>query len=279
MSKNDLSPPGFFKEETSLAAGSDILWSSGKAWAGLTLERHFFAGCRAPQISSSAAGLILQISSGNICLFANELRSCDPCAHHQQDVLILILSPEIVRRAARELRINLKTSQTERHQFRDAQVEYLGMALKTEAESGYLSGRLYGESLGTALAAHLLSKYSVAKPDAGEYKGGMSPSNLRRVIEYIDQNLTEDIALSRLAKVANLSQFRFAHNFKRATGLAPHQYIIRERMERAKKLLRETDLTVTTIAYAVGCGSPSRFTFLFRRANGVIPSVYRSSFR
>jgi AraC family transcriptional regulator len=298
MSKANIESPGLNKSASGLIPDSNIELSSGKIWSGLIIKQHKFARTKAPDFKIPDQSLIIQFSplpagkdkrktfnyinrSANICFFSTGSSLHRPCTHHQHEVLVLMLSPEILRRAVRELRSNLNIVLAEHHQVRDAQVEHIGMALKTEAEDGYLSGRLYGESLGTALSVHLLSKYSVLKSDnRGErQKGGMTPANLRRVIEYIHDNLTEDIGLRNLAKIANLSQFRFAHNFKQATGLAPHQYVIRERLTRAQKMLRETDLSVTTIAFAVGCGSPSRFTLLFRRANGVIPSVYRASFR
>ena len=294
MSINKAAATVLKKSGSAIVSGSNILWSSGQAWDGLIIEQHILARKNVPELKTSDNSLVVQFSppqpgkdkikksetaahSANICFFSTGLQPCRPCLHHPHEMLVLILSRAVVDRAARELSVNLHTSLTEHHLISDAQVEYIGMALKTEAESGFLSGRLYGESLGTALSAHLLSKYSALKPD--RHKGGLTPANLRRVLAYINDNLAEEIGLGALAKVANLSPFRFAHNFKEATGLAPHQYIIRERLERAKKMLRETNLTVTTIAYATGFGSPSRFTLLFRRDNGVSPSVFRSSYR
>ncbi len=296
MSKAKIKTPGLVESGSPLKPDSNIVWSSGKNWNGLIVEQHKFAALPVPDFKKKDHSLTIRFSAlpagknkgknpdpidrfANICFFSMDSAPHFSCGHHQHEVFVLKLLPETLKRVARELRSNLNIELVEHHQLRDAQIEHIGMALKTEAEDGFLSGRLYGESLGTALTVHLLSKYSVIKAQISLHKGGLTPANLRRVIEFIHENLTEDIGLSNLAKVANLSQFRFAHNFKQATGLAPHQYVIHERLERAKKMLRETDLTVTTVAYAVGCGSPSRFTLLFRRAYGVIPSVYRTSFR
>jgi AraC family transcriptional regulator len=85
--------------------------------------------------------------------------------------------------------------------------------------------------------------------------------------------------MAALAEIAGLSQYRFAHNFKSAIGLPPHQYVIRARIERAKRILRETDLSILDIACAVGCQSVSRFNSLFKRELGTTPSGYRASFR
>ena len=107
----------------------------------------------------------------------------------------------------------------------------------------------------------------------------MSPCALRRVLRYIDDHLADDIRLHALAEVARLSPDRFAHNFKQATGLPPHQFVIHRRIETAKPLLRNTDMTMATMTYALGFGSPSRFAHLFRRETGLTPTRYRALFR
>lgn len=262
---------------------SSILWSSGNAWDGIVVERYSFNETSAQNCKIIVHGLVVCLSppiteTGGVCVFpAGTFKQI--CPHQQADVLVIRLSPEILHRTVADAQGLPKPELTEQHQLCDTQIEHIGLALKAEAEAGYLSGRLYGESLCAALSIHLLTKYSAVKPVISEYKGGMTPHSLRRVAKYIQDNLAEDMRLNELADVAGLSQHRFAHNFKHTTGLAPHQYVIRERIERAKQLLRETDMTVTAIAYAVGCGSPSRFTLLFRRATGLTPSAYRISFR
>lgn len=285
-------------EPLPVIADSSVLWSSGKTvWDGLIVEQHRHNGFDAPEFETPDYSLIIQLSPsatieqkingrfqsrvlkpGDICLFSagapRQMRT-----PRRYEVLVLTLSPELINRAACELRGTLNPELVEHHQLRDAQIEHIGRALKVEAETGYSSGRLYGESLGMALAVRLLTKYSAVKPVVCEHKGGMSPHCLRSVVEYIHDNLGEDLRLSTLAEVAGLSQHRFAHNFKHATGLAPHQYVIRERMERAKQMLRETDSPVAAVAYTLGCGSQSRFTILFRRATGTTPSAYRASFK
>ena len=109
-------------------------------------------------------------------------------------------------------------------------------------------------------------------------KGGIAPRALRRVIDYIESNLDSPLRMASLAEISGLSQYRFAHNFKSATGVPPHQYVLRTRLDRAKQMLRQTNLSVLDIAYAVGCQSVSRFNSLFRRELGTTPSHYRASF-
>jgi AraC family transcriptional regulator len=279
-------------------ADANVVWSSGKtAWDGLVVEQHEFDKIETPEFKINHYSLVIQLSppatierkvkgfwksltneTGNICLFSagapRQIRT-----EQRHELLVITISPEVINRAEGESSAASNRELAEYHQLRDAQIQHIGLALKAEAESGYPSGRLYGESLGVALSTHLLSKYSVGETHISEHKGGMTPRSLRRVIEYIHDNLAEDLRLSELAEVAGLSQYRFSHNFKDTTGLAPHQYVIRERVERAKRMLRETDMTVLAVAYAVGCSNQSRFTLLFRRATGVTPSSYRASFK
>jgi AraC family transcriptional regulator len=276
---------------------SCVVWSSGgRVWDGLIIEQHRFNSQDTPEFEIPDYSLIIQLSPaltieekingryqsrvsrpGNICLFSagapRQFRTAEPF-----EVLVITLSADALNRVACVSHNQLNPELEEHHQLCDAQIEHIGMALKAEVETGCLSGRLYGESMCLALAAHLLSQYAVVK-SVCEQKGGMAPQSLRRVVEYIHENLTEDLPLSKLAAVAGLSQYRFSHNFKLATGIAPHQFIIRERMELAKRMLRETNMSVIAIAYAVGCGNPSRFTLLFHRTTGITPSVYRASFK
>jgi AraC family transcriptional regulator len=196
----------------------------------------------------------------------------------RKDILILTLSAALVARAAQEAPRAAGLALAHQSRMRDARIEQVALLVAEEAHSGFAHGRLYGESLGAALAAYLVSQYAGAKPPPTR-TGGLAPHALRRVVDYIDANLGSQLPLSALAEVAGLSTYRFAHNFKHETGLAPHQYVIRERLARAKRMLHESDTSVTAIAYAVGFASPSRFALLFRRATGTTPSAFRAALR
>ncbi len=195
---------------------------------------------------------------------------------HHHEILVLTLTEELVCKASGQ---GTSPELIECYQLSDAHVEHMMRALQLEAESGYLSGALYGESLGLALVTHLVSRYSTRLESATRVaRGGIAPQRLRRVLNYIHENLAEDVRLSALAQVAGLSLCRFARNFRHSTGITPHQYVTRERVAQAKRMLRETDLSITTVANEVGCGTPSQFTAMFRRTTGRTPTAYRSSF-
>ncbi|HEY9622531.1 MAG TPA: AraC family transcriptional regulator [Crinalium sp.] len=160
----------------------------------------------------------------------------------------------------------------------DRLVQQIGLALKTDIEAKHPAGRMFGESLATGLVIHLLKQYSVWQPQSlSNDKGRLSEYQLQKVFKHIQDHLEQDIALSDIASVLNLSQYHFCRLFKQSTGLSPHQYLTQCRIDRAKQLLRATRLTITEIALAVGLNNHSSFTRLFRRYVGTPPTEFRAS--
>jgi AraC family transcriptional regulator len=272
-----------------------LRWSTGsRAWDGLVLERFAFESLDTPEFVLRDHSVTLKLSApatvehkiggrfhrrlhvpGDVSVFpagaTRQVRTDQP-----HDVLVLTLTEELLSNGA-----GLASSPVlvECPQVSDAHIEHIVRALQIEAESGFRSGPLYGESLGVALATHLVSHYVADRAHAGRsVRGGIAPQRLRRVLAYIHENIAEDVRLTALAQVSGLSPCRFARNFRQSTGITPHQYVTRERVTQAKRMLRETDWSITTVASAVGCGTPSQFTALFRRATGRTPSDYRASF-
>lgn len=158
--------------------------------------------------------------------------------------------------------------------YSDAASLHIVLALKGELESGCLGGPLYAESLATALTLRLLSHPTVAEPARRTQPKQLSKVDLNRTCEYIQSNLDAALALTDIAAQVHLSPYHFTRRFKQSTGLAPHQYVIARRVERAKSLLMVGDLSVGEIAYAVGFGSPAHLTFPFKRLVGITPSRF-----
>jgi len=160
----------------------------------------------------------------------------------------------------------------------DPLVQQIGLALKSDIEAKHPAGCIFGESLATALVIHLLKQYSIWEArSVSDNEGCLSDYQLQKVLVYIQDHLEQDIALSDIASVVNLSQYHFCRLFKASTGLAPHQYLTQCRIDRAKQLLQTTQLTITDIAFAVGLNNHSSFTRLFRRFVGVTPKEFRAS--
>jgi AraC family transcriptional regulator len=159
---------------------------------------------------------------------------------------------------------------------RDPHLESIGMLLLAELKQENLGGRLYIESLANVLAVHLLRQYAAAKPRLTMYEGGLPQHQLLQVLEYIHESLDQDIKLADLATLLGMSQFHFSHLFKQSIGTAPYQYLLQQRIERAKQLLKQTDQSIIDIALTCGFNSHSHLSKQFRQFTGMTPTAYRT---
>jgi AraC family transcriptional regulator len=160
----------------------------------------------------------------------------------------------------------------------DPHIERIGMSLLSEMETRGLGGELLAESLANVLALHVLRSHSslgrASRRRVGS-EGGFSGRSLERATDYINDNLSQKLTLAEIAEAAHMSPHHFARSFKKDTGLSPHRYVIRRRVERAKALLANTDLTVFEVARAVGFANHSHLSSHVRRLLGVSPGALR----
>ncbi|MBD0335456.1 MAG: helix-turn-helix domain-containing protein [Cyanobacteria bacterium Co-bin13] len=161
-------------------------------------------------------------------------------------------------------------------QVRNFQLEQLLRLLQAELHQGGRMGQLYAESLANALVVNLLQDYSAARPRLAVYEGGLGDRKLLQVTNYIDEALDQNIKLADLAQLAGMSQSHFSRLFKQSMGLSPHQYLLHQRVERAKQLLKHTNQSLIEIALACGFDSHSHFSRQFRQLTGVTPKGYRA---
>jgi AraC family transcriptional regulator len=166
-----------------------------------------------------------------------------------------------------ELLLTLKTA--------DLLIHQIGLALRSSLEGDGAGSRFYADSMATALSAHLLRHYSTRNHHFQDYEDGLSKQKLKQAIEYIQARLGEDISLNDIANELGMSQYYFCHLFKRSTGVSPHQFLIHQRVERAKHLLRQPNRTVTSIAMECGFANQSHFARCFRQCTGVNPNQFR----
>lgn len=159
--------------------------------------------------------------------------------------------------------------------IRDPQLEAIGMMLLTEFQQGDRASKLYIESLANVLAVHLIRQYATTQPKIPIYEGGLPQRQLLQVLDYIQEHLDQDITLSDLAALLNLSPFHFSHQFKRSIGITPYQYLLQQRIERAKQLLNQSDRSITDIAFLCGFSSHSHLSKQFRQLTGMTPKAYR----
>lgn len=281
-----------------MAANAPVLSSAVAGWDGILVEQHRLPAAECPELCSQHYSITIQLgdpfeldwrldagrlqttlmSRGDVSITPRGMLTQ---ARWRKDIEFLLLSvnPTLVEHAAEA---SLKKGLFEivpQRGVQDSQIHYIGLALLAELEAGCLAGRLYGESLAWALAVHLLSRYSTSGQTIREYPNGLSRRKLQQVTDYINDNLVEDLTLAEIADVVGISPYYFARMFKLSTGLPPHQYVIKCRIERAKILLAESKLPIVEIGYRVGCSSQSNFTALFRKHVGMTPKVYREQTR
>jgi AraC family transcriptional regulator len=149
-------------------------------------------------------------------------------------------------------------------------------AVDAELTSGGAGGPLAAESLANVLAVHLLRHVLAPRQPASRRDGTLPRAKLRAIVEYVEEHLDAGPTLEQLAAVARLSPYYFARQFKRATGLPPHQYVIARRVERAQQLLHGGgDLSLAEVAAHVGFSDQSQFSHHFKRLVGVTPGQFR----
>jgi AraC family transcriptional regulator len=140
-----------------------------------------------------------------------------------------------------------------------------------EAQHGYPSGRLYMDSMATALAVQLLRNHSSVAGMRSHPEGGMPRHKLRHVQSYIEENLRSDLSLHTIAVAAGMSASHLKNTFRKAAGMPVHQYVIRRRVERAALLLREGKLPISQIAVDVGFAHQSHLAMQMKRLLGTSP--------
>ncbi len=193
------------------------------------------------------------------------------------ETLHIYLEPNFVKRTAMSCSLNHGELAIEPQiAVRDEQLSHMAMSLLYELKAENVVGRLYADSVASVLAIQLVRRYSCLK-DVGIRKGGMAPHKLRRALEFISENLQRQhgIALDVVAREVGMSRYHFSRVFKESMGLSPINYIVRQRIERAKKLLAETDLPIADIALQAGFSGQSHFTTFFRKLVGLTPRSFR----
>ena len=147
-----------------------------------------------------------------------------------------------------------------------------------EMQTGGVGSKLYTDYLANLMAINLLRHQCTFKAKVKEIKGGLSPKHKQQAIDYIQAHLSEQLSLQALSELVGLSQAHFCREFKKSAGLAPHKYIMQQRIEMAKRLLRQQDLAIVKIAADCGFTHQSHMGRRFKEHTGVTPRQYRKQF-
>jgi len=165
---------------------------------------------------------------------------------------------------------------TEHWDLMDRHISALLLEMMADLDDNSPAGTIYGESLANALAVYLLKRYAVRPIVPVTYKRGLTGNRLKRVLDYIEANLDENISLAQLAAIAGMSPHYFSELFKLSTGRAPHNYVLMQRIERAKQQLRDPKRSIIDAGLDAGFQNPSHFARMFRKLEGTTPSTYRA---
>jgi AraC family transcriptional regulator len=159
--------------------------------------------------------------------------------------------------------------------FANPSLSALVAAAHAEMVAGFPNGRLFLDSVEQAMAVTLVKDHAVRHRPVQIYRGGLGSSRLRRIKELVHSRMEDDLSLDEMAQAVGLSTAHFARMFRKSTGETPHQFVLRQRLERAKAMLRAPDARVLDVAVACGFKTQQHFAQAFRGLWGVSPTDYR----
>src|SRR5882672_4740792 len=159
--------------------------------------------------------------------------------------------------------------------FADLRLSALVAAARAEMVAGFPSGRLFLDSVEQAMAVALVKDHAVRHRPLQVYRGGLGSARLRMIKELVHAKMEDDLSLDDMAQSVGLSTAHFARMFRKSTGATPHQFVLRQRLERAKEMLRAPDARVLDVAVACGFKTQQHFAQVFRDVWGVSPTEYR----
>jgi AraC family transcriptional regulator len=271
---------------------------SEQPWRGVLLERHTMAPLEIPEHEHRELCLHLQLTGddrmqwwsggrhgventfpGSIMLVPAGTRD-RALWHGSSERLILSLAPELIHEVAAGTQVAAgKSAQASefdpKWSLQDTSLQHLLFEMGREASEGWPLGRLYADLTAASLVSQLLRRHAAAPVDFGPLRGGMPMPQLRRAIQFITDNLDRDLNLEEIAREAGMSPFHFAHEFRALTNQTPYQYLLDQRMDRAKHLLKNQAWTVQEIAAMTGFRSPVNFVRTFRQRVGATPGAWR----
>ncbi|MBD2067232.1 helix-turn-helix transcriptional regulator [Leptolyngbya sp. FACHB-671] len=193
--------------------------------------------------------------------------------------LMFVIDPLLLNRTAAEIS-DSDASQVEllcTIGTHDPHIEAIAHLFQTELDtkgSSSIGEHLYTESLTQVFIVHLLRKYCAFQPKILRHSNGLPVSRFRSVLDYIHSYLDRPLHLAELAEVSGISQYYFCRLFKQSMGVTPYQYVLQQRMERAKELLQQRKHTIAEVAVLVGCTDQSRFAKHFKHYFGITPSAF-----
>jgi AraC family transcriptional regulator len=197
-------------------------------------------------------------------------------ADDKPHILSLAISDEALSAACDEVRADIELRGVT--QLVDPRVGALVAAVNAERIAGFPSGQLFLDSVEQALAVALVGDYAIRPRSLRKYRGGLGPARLRTIKELVHAKLEDELTLIEMAKTLDLTPAHFARMFRKSTGETPHGFVLRQRIERAKTMLRQAQTRVLDVAVACGFKTQQHFARVFRQLCGTSPTEYRRQF-
>jgi AraC family transcriptional regulator len=188
---------------------------------------------------------------------------------------MLSLDPDRLTKIAYESFTTERIELIPHYAMEDTFIDRIGKSLTAELIENRFGSQLLVDSLTIALSIHLLRHYSDWHKPLRDDRGGMPKRKLQQAIAYIHDHLAEDLTISAIADELGMSQYYFSRLFKQSIGVSPYRYVIEQRIEAAKNLLKKTSLPISIIANRVGFANQNQLTIQFRNLTGTTPSNYR----
>jgi AraC family transcriptional regulator len=159
----------------------------------------------------------------------------------------------------------------------DPMLCHIAAALDEERREGGAGGRLYVDALRTQACVHIIRNYANVEFRSRVAPGGLSRAQRRRIVDFIEDNIGQAINLAEIAAVAQLGIFHLSKRFRAEFGCAPHTFVMRCRIEHAKRALSKTSLPLATVAENAGFFDQSHMNRMFRRDLDTTPAAYRKA--
>jgi AraC family transcriptional regulator len=188
---------------------------------------------------------------------------------------MLSLEPDRLAKIAYESVTTERIELIPHYAIQDTFIDHIGKSLTAELTEDRFGSQLLVDSLTIALSIHLLRHYSDWHKPLRDYRGGMPKRKIQQAIAYIHDHLAENLTIAAIADELEMSQYYFSRLFKQAIGVSPYRYLMEQRIEAAKHLLKKTSLPISAISERVGFANQNQLTIQFRNLTGTTPSNYR----
>src|SRR3981189_3388019 len=162
--------------------------------------------------------------------------------------------------------------------FGNPRLSALVGAAHAEMVAGFPSGRLFLDSVEQAMAVALVKDRAARHRLVQMYRGGLGSARLRKIKELVQAKMEDDLGLDEMAQSVGLSTAHFGRMFRKSTGETPHQFVLRQKIERAKAMLRAPEARILDVAVACGFKTQQHFAQVFRDVCGIRPTEYRQDF-